>query len=321
MATLDSLKQALREKAKAAASPIKRLSDIEYSAGFEILLQGSGWITYQDFVIPQLSKLLAALLTSRIHISVLEIGPGPKSLLGYLSNYLRRKINKYTTFEPNGLFATSLEEWFSSTSRLESPLPCLENSPNIHRNPFGPQDNIGSSTPNNEKYDIILFCHSMYSIRFKRKFIELALEILVDRPKSGIVVVFHRNSLYLDGLVCHQTASFPTGFVSVENDDKALDCFTAFVVGFIQSVDIRVEWREVCRSLGRRKKDDPNHLLFSSPSIIVALNQHATALPELTEQVPLGKGYQAVKNREARLHRPATTVRPTEVRHVQQCIQ
>jgi adenine phosphoribosyltransferase len=322
MATLDSLKQALREKAQAApSSQMQPLSDIQYSAGFDILVRGSGWLTYQDFAIPQLSKLLAPLLTSHIHISVLEIGPGPKSLLGYLPGYLRRKITKYTAFEPNGLFATRLEEWFSSTSESEFPLPCLEHLPNIHRYPFCLQDNIGSSTPGSEKYDIILFCHSMYGMKKKRSFIELALKMLVERPNGGMVVVFHRDSLYLDGLVCHQTASFPTGVVSVANEDEVLDCFATFVAGFVQDIDVRIEWRKVCRALGHREESHPDHLLFSSPSVMVALNKHATILPELLEQVPLGEEYHTVKNREARLHRPATTIRPTEVRHVQQCVQ
>ncbi|MCJ1360690.1 MAG: hypothetical protein MMC33_010699 [Icmadophila ericetorum] len=331
MATLDSLNEALREKAKArASSPKQPLSDIQYSAGFDILVRGSGWMTYQDFIIPQLSQLLTPLFNSRIRISALEIGPGPKSLLGYLPSHLRRKIRKYTAFEPNGLFATRLEQWLCSNSMTESPLPCLENSPNICRNSFVLQDNIGSGistgTRDGEKYDIILFCHSMYGMMPKHRFVEQALEMLVERPHGGMVVVFHRNALYLDGLVCHRTASFPTGVVSVANDDEVLDCFAPFVAGFImQDVDLdkamRVEWRKVCRALGRREEAQPEHLLFSSPNVMVAFTQHATTLPELTAQVPLVVGDKTVKNREARLHRPASIIRPTEVRHVQQCVR
>lgn len=240
MATLDFLKQALRQKDNAtASSPKQPLSETQYSAGFDILMRGSGWMTYQDFIIPQLSQLLAPLFNSRIHISALEIGPGPKSLLGYLPGHLRRKIKRYTAFEPNGLFATRLEEWFCASSEAEYPLPCLENLPNIHQIPFVLQDNIESSTStgtrdNDEKYDIILFCHSMYGMRPKHKFIERALEMLIERPQGGMVVVFHRDGvLHLDGLVCHRTASFPTGVVSVANNDKVLDCFAPFIAGYI----------------------------------------------------------------------------------------
>ena len=147
MATLDALKQALRQKAKAtASSPKQPLSDTQYSEGFDILVRGSEWMTYQSFIFPQLSQLLTPLFNSRIHISALEIGPGPKSILEYLPGRLRRKVRKYTAFEPNGLFATRLEEWLCSTSETESPLPCLESPPNIHRIPFVLQDNIGSGT-------------------------------------------------------------------------------------------------------------------------------------------------------------------------------
>ena len=90
MATLDSLKWALRQKATAAASSLKQpLTDTQYSAGFDILVRGSEWMTYENFIIPQLSQLLALLFNSRIHISALEIRPGLKSLLRYLPGRLR----------------------------------------------------------------------------------------------------------------------------------------------------------------------------------------------------------------------------------------
>lgn len=331
MATLDSLKLALRQKAMAkASSPKQPLSDTQYSAGFDILVQGSGWMTYRNFIIPQLSQLLASLLNSRIDISALEIGPGPKSLLGYLPGHLRRKVRRYTAFEPNGLFATRLEEWINSTFETESPLPCLESPPDIHRIPFVLEENIGSGigpSGDDGKYDIILFCHSMYGMKPKHRFIERALEMLVERPQGGMVAVFHRDgALHLDGLVCHRTANFPTGVVSVANDDEVLDCFARFVAGFVmQDVEvdsaIRVEWRKACRALCRREEAHPDHLLFSSPNVMVAFTQHATTLPELTAQVPLVNGDKTVKNREARLHHPASIIRPTEVRHVQQCVR
>jgi len=333
MATLDSLKWALRQKATATASSPKRpLSDSQYSAGFDILVRGSGWMTYQDFIIPQLSQQLAPLFNSRFHISALEIGPGPKSVFGYLPGRLRRKVRRYAAFEPNGLFATKLEEWLCSTSETESPLPCLESPPDIHRIPFVLDSNTGSGTgtgtsDSEEKFDVILFCHSMYGMKPKRKFIERALEMLVERPEGGMVVVFHRDgTLHLDGLMCYRTASFPTGVIRVANDDEVLDCFAPFVAGFfMQDVDvdkaIRVEWRKVCRALGRREEAHPDHLLFSSPNVMAAFTQHATTLPELTAQVPLVKGNKTVKNREACLHRPASIIRPIEVRHVQQCVR
>ncbi|MCJ1409906.1 hypothetical protein MMC19_003990 [Ptychographa xylographoides] len=336
MATLDALKQALRQKTKPNASSAKQsLSDTQYSAGFDILSRGLAWMTYHDFIIPQLSQLLVPFFNSRVDISALEIGPGPKSILGHLPGHVRRKIRKYTAFEPNGLFATRLEEWLSSTSERECPLPCLETPPKIHRNPFVLQHSVGSSTStgtrdddhDHERYDIILFCHSMYGMKPKHRFIEQALEMLVERPPGGLVVVFHRDGgLHLNGLVCHQTASFPSGVVSVANDNEELDCFAPFIAGFTTldvNVEnaIRVDWRMVCRTLGRREEAHPSHLLFSSPNVMVAFTQHATTLLELTAQVPLMKGDKIFKSREARLHHSASIVRPTTVQHVQQCVQ
>jgi adenine phosphoribosyltransferase len=333
MATLDSLKQALREKAESTASSTKRpLSDTQYSTGFDILVRGSGWTSYQDFIIPQLSQLLIPLFNSRISISILEIGPGPKSVLGYLPELLRRKVVKYTAYEPNGLFASRLESWLCPTTKTENLLPCLDERPIINQVPFVLQDSIenGTSTTtrsNGEKYDIILFCHSMYGMKPKRRYIERALEMLVERPQGGMVVAFHREgTLLLDGLVCHRTTSFPTGVVSVADDDEALDCFAAFIAGFViqnGEVDraVRAGWRKVCRNLGRREDAHPGHLLFSSPDVMVAFTKHATALSELLAQVPSAQENKTVKNREARLHRAASIVRPTEVGQVQQCVR
>lgn len=331
MATLDSLKWALRQKVTVmGSSPKQPLSDIQNDAGFDTLLRGPGWMTYQDFIVPQLLELLAPLFNSRINISVLEIGPGPKSVLGYLPGCLREKVRRYAAFEPNDLFATRVHKWLCSTSEMESPLPCLESPPDIHRIPFDLNGNTKSGTDtydSDEKFDVILFCHSMYGMKPKARFIERALGMLVEHPQDGMVVVFHRDgTLHLDGLVCHRTTSFPTGVVCVANDDGVLDSFAPFIAGFVmQDVeadkDIRVEWRKVCRALGRREKTHPDHLVFSSPNFMAAFTKHATTLPELTAQVSWLEGGKTVKNWEARLHHPAAVARPTEIRHVQQCVQ
>ncbi|KAL2753552.1 hypothetical protein ACRALDRAFT_1044157 [Sodiomyces alcalophilus JCM 7366] len=332
MATLNTLKLALRQKAYATSRPTQPLSDTQHSAGFDIL-QSSGRATYQEFVIPQLSLLLTPLFNSRSHVSVLEIGPGPKSVLGSLPSGLRHKIKKYTAFEPNNLFATGLEEWLCSPSDTGLPLPCLGSPPDIHRTPFSPDSSVCTSGRTNgssdgtEKFDVVLFCHSMYGMQPKRSFIERALDMLVEPPESGMVVVFHRDgTLHLDGLACHQTASFPAGIIDVADDDDTLNRFAPFVAGFVmQDVQadksVRVEWRKVCRALGRREDAHPDRLLFSAPNIMAAFTRHATALPELAAQVPLMAEENRIKNREARLHRYATIVRPTQIQHVQDCVR
>ncbi|KAI1100519.1 hypothetical protein F4804DRAFT_44359 [Jackrogersella minutella] len=333
MATLSSLKYALRQKAAETASSLKQpLSETQYSSGFEILVRGSGWKTYQDFIIPELTQLLAPLFNSRAHVSVLEIGPGSKSVLGYLPSPLREKVRRYTAFEPNTVFAATLEEWFRSASETGSPLPHLESLPDIRRIPFAADSSTRNGTAagtsdGDEKFDVILFCHSMYGMNPKRKFIERALEMLAERPEGGMVVVSHGDGvLDFDGLVCHRTASFPAGSVSVADDDEVLDSFAPFVTGFVlQDVEeqkaIQVEWRKICRTLGRREKYLPDRLFFSAPDVIVSFTRHATMLPELAAQVPLEKEDKTVKNREARLHRPASIVKPTEVQDIQQCVR
>ena len=332
MATLDSLKQALRGQAIIASSPRQALSDTQYSVGFNTLLGdgGSEWKTYQDFIIPQLSQLLDPIFNSRPQISVLEIGPGPKSVFGYLPGHLRRKIRRYVAFEPNDVFSADLEEWLSSAPKTEFPLPCLGSPPAIHRRPFVLENNLGNDSSTgahgiNEQFDVVLFCHSMYGMKPKRSFIEQALEIIVGQPEGGMVVVFHRDgSLNLDGLVCCRTAPFPTGVARVANYDVVLDSFAPFIAGFVMQDEkedkaMRIKWREVCRALGRRDEDHPDHLTFSSPNVMATFTRHATALPGLTAQMSLLSD-KTVKNREARLHRPASVVRPTDIQHVQKCV-
>ncbi|KAJ0103739.1 hypothetical protein J7T55_011009 [Diaporthe amygdali] len=332
MATLETLKSHLRGSTAMKQSATKSLSPAQYSAGFEILVQGPGWMTYRDFIVPQLSLLLAPLIHSRIDISVLEIGPGPKSVLGNLPGNLRRSIRRYTAFEPHGDFASRLQDWVGSTSETRSPFPCLESPSNIHRKPFGVDYNTGSgvgckTSDVDEKFDVILFCHSMYGMNPKGRFIERALKMLDERVEGGMVVVFHREgTLHTDKLTCSRTASFPAGVTRVADEDKALDCFAAFIAGFVMldaDADraVRAERRDLCRTLGRRAETHPDHLVFSSPNTMVAFTQHAATLPELLAQVPLLKEDKVIKNPEARLHRAASIVKPTEVQNVQRCVR
>ncbi|KAJ8127876.1 hypothetical protein O1611_g5763 [Lasiodiplodia mahajangana] len=327
MATLDSLKRALRQKATGRKQP---LSDGQYSVGFDILVRGSA--TYQDFIIPQLSQIITPLFNSRTEISVLEIGPGPKSVLGSLPGRMKRKILKYAAFEPNALFATSLQEWLCPPASKESPLPGLGNAPDIRRTPFVldtcAETNISLNASNeSQKYDLILFCHSMYGMKPHHMFVSQALEMLDQRLNGGLVVVCHRHgTLDLAGLVCHRTAFFPAGVVRVPNDNTSIESFSSFIAGYAMcdlDVDkaVRIKWREACRTMGRVEGADSENLLFSTPEVMVAFTKHATALEELTALVPSARGDRVVKNREARFHRPALIVRPTEVKHIQHCVQ
>jgi hypothetical protein len=154
MATLNALKEALREVCDKA--PRNPLTDRQYDNGFSLFAQGSGEQMYQNFIIPQLSELIAS-LTSRDEISVLEIGPGPKSVLGHLPAILRKRITKYIALEPSFLYADSLERWLSPAD-VERPFPPLR-SRLVRPAPFTLQ------SCNDEKYDVILFCRSLYGMR------------------------------------------------------------------------------------------------------------------------------------------------------------
>ncbi|EEU41190.1 uncharacterized protein NECHADRAFT_46300 [Fusarium vanettenii 77-13-4] len=306
MATLDTLKRALRKKAKAtpASSDTQELSDLQYFHGLNLLAQGSS--VYQDFIAPQLALLLAP-LNSDSPISVLEIGPGPKSVLGHLPDYLRKKVERYEAFEPSELFLAQLEDWFTG-----SPLPRLESPPDIHPIDF----HLNNDIRDMGKFDLILFCHSMYGIKLKRDYIKQALEMLTGR---GIIAIFHRENLHFADLVCHKTASFPNGVTRVLNEVVALDYFAPLIAGFDmrQAPSLRLKWHKICRALGRQEGE---HLLFSSPEIMITFNKHATALPKLMALVPSIKD-KTVKNREANVHQPAAIMRPKNVQHVQQCVE
>ncbi|OAL42701.1 hypothetical protein IQ07DRAFT_338536 [Pyrenochaeta sp. DS3sAY3a] len=330
MVTLQDLAGALRSRViSTTTSSRQALSDTQYSTGFDILVQGS--TNYQNFIFPQLTRLFAPLLDTRDGISVLEIGPGPKSVLGGLPDHQKRKIRQYEAFEPNQCFATSLEAWLSNVTRTRPRFPSLEEAPTIHRLPFDPQHctHTGRNSASHDGkrgYDVILFSHSMYGMLSKRLVIEQTLKLL-RMSTGGVVIVFHRGeSLHFDGLVCHQTTLFPTGVIRVTDEDQILDAFAHFVAGFVMHdgevhKTVQAEWRKVCRSLGYKEEGHPDCLLFRSPDVMAAFTQHAAKLSELTTQLPGFEQERQIKNREARLRRPAATCRPTDIDHIRLCVR
>jgi hypothetical protein len=317
MATLDSLKRNLQcaaAEVSSSSQPTQKtpLSDAQYSAGFDTLADQEA---YRDFIIPQLSLQLETFLETRTSLSILEIGPGPKSILGRLPGHLRRRFSRYTAFEPNKLFASRLGESLRSGSEGDRPLPCLKTLPDIRQVPFPPKATASSGCK--DKFDMILFCHSLYGMRLKSDVIKCALDLLSDGSGHEIVVVFHRDgNLKLDGLACRHMALFPTGVVHVRDDDEALNAFADFVAGSAicdtsKPEVIHENYREVCRVLGGKRK--PGHLSFSSPEIMVTFETVATNLSRLTAEVPVVSGETRIKNREARIRHPAAVVRPETI--------
>ncbi|KAK8009362.1 Adenine phosphoribosyltransferase [Apiospora marii] len=320
MATLESLKVALREKATEATSK-QDLSEAQYHDGYDVLLQGAGWQTYEEFIVPNLVQVLGPLFDARESVRVLEVGPGPKSVLGHLPYSLRRKIQQYIAYEPNELFADQLDEWLRPSDAEERPLPRLSkyyNSLRVMREPFDP--GAYADAYEKEHFGLVLFCHSMYGMKPQHDYIERALEEFL--AKWGTLVVFHREgSLRLDGLVCQRVALFPTGTASVADDNETLDRFSRFVTGFDVDGATQAEWREVCRVMGGREEATPGHLTFSAPEVMMVFSRNATALTMLEEKVPFLEGDRKVKSWEARSCAPTAIVRPTEIRHIQNCVR
>ncbi|KAF2769271.1 hypothetical protein EJ03DRAFT_389431 [Teratosphaeria nubilosa] len=320
MATLDELKAALN--AKTPELQRRPLSAEEYRTGFDVLSRGSA--AYQHFIIPHLSELLTPLFHTRLHVSVLEIGPGPKSVLGLLPDHLKRKIRRYAAFEIDDLYASRLSSWIQPNHHSETPFPGLDSPPEIFRKPFTPSADRGSkSNSGGNGFDIVLFCHSMYAMTPKRAYVEAALDFLRDKGK---VIVCHRDSnLYFDGLVSSRTFSSPTATVNVADDDVPLDTFASFIAGHeLRATQdeprLRCERRQILRT-GHLGEDGSTTLTFRSPNAMVVFNQHAAKLSELLRTVPSMTEQRKIKSPEARHSSPASIVQPATIQHIQSCIR
>jgi hypothetical protein len=332
MVTLDDLKQALREQTlDISPSALQQpLTDTQYSNGFEILTRGSSPSVYDDFIIPQLIQQTSSLFNSRTSISVLEIGPGPQSIVGGLPLGMRQKVKRYTSFEPNKLFAAKLCSWLSDSDN--QPLPNLKSTDDVHCIPFDLSNitvdgaRIIDVDKDSDKYDLVLFCHSLYGMSPKRKFVEMALQLL-GSVGGEMVVVFHRDvALDFEGLVCHQTLSHASGTCKVLDNDDVLNEFASYLAGFtVPELDrdqtILPKWREMCRRSATTRVGEPGYLFFGAPQWMAIFDHHATSLPELTERVLLSTYDMQIKNYLSRLHQPAAVVRPHSIEEIQSCVQ
>ena len=328
MATLDSLKQSLRSAAaeilsqqRAHTSP---LSAEQYSAGFSAF---ANQMAYREFKIPKLPSLVESLLQTRTSLSILEVGPGPKSIIGRLPGHLRRRVSRYAGFEPNKLFAWPLRNSLLPASEGgEEQLPCLESEADIRRVLF-PVDDEMAFYGGPRRFDLVLFCHSMYGMADKQVIIKHALGLLRKGSGEEMVVAFHRDgNLSLDGLACRQMAVFPMGSVHVRDDEQVLDAFADFVAGStvhdtVIAKELCESYRKTCCVLGGRSKEKPGHLSFSSPQIMVTFEKKATNLSALTAQVPVVNGERRIKNREALIRHPDAVVIPETIQQVQQCVR
>ncbi|KAL8388771.1 hypothetical protein RB599_010095 [Gaeumannomyces hyphopodioides] len=311
MVSVDALKSALRQQT-AGEAPRAGLSDLQYSQAHHVIRTAESG-SYNDFIFPQLSYLVAALPGQDGGLSVLEIGPGPETALASMPDLgTRRRVVKYEAYECNSSFAEQLEAGL----RPRSKLPGLERPPTVHRRPFDLDLDIFSCEK--PKFDLVLFCRSMYGMNPKARFVEKAVQLLTE---GGIVAVFHPDeTLDLPGLLCHQIATWPEGCLALPDDNQALAVTTSFLAGYcVPGGEASNVWRALCRHLGRRDEKRPGELLFDAPQIMVAFNKSAGS----TAGLPVGLlvGETQVKNREASLRRPADVARPTTLEDIQQIVR
>ncbi|KAI4601820.1 hypothetical protein KJ359_010684 [Pestalotiopsis sp. 9143b] len=327
MATLSELKRALRE----VSTPRPSLSKGQYNAALEQSMQVARW-TPDESLILQLSRLLAPLLNSRTSISVLDLWPGPKSILAELPDHLRRKISFYTAVELNDTYFEQLSDWLARPETTECPLPRLKPGNLVQQTTpaTGNMLECREFLPTNEfdkVFDVVLFSDSTHGMGPRQAFARMALNMLPIKPASGLVVVIReQGTLQLGDLVCHRTVLLPRGVLRAPDNDQALDSFASLVAHCDSSEtdanrDVRDQWRVICRTLGHREYRHPDHLVFTVPQVISSFSRHGDSMHTRKAEVPLMNVDRAIKNREARLHDNAAVFRPTDVGQLQQCVE
>lgn len=327
MATLSELKRALRE-VSITRPPLPKG---RYNAALEQSMQFAQW-TPDENLIPQLSQLLAPLLNSRTSISVLDIWPGPKSILAELSDHLRRKISVYTAVGLNATYFERLSDWLANPEKMECPLPRLRPANLVQQTTPAAENllecrELLSTNGFAKVFDVVLFSDSTHGMGPPLEFARMALKLLPLKPASGLVVVIReQGTLQLGDLVCHHTALLPRGILRIPDNDQALDSFTSLVANTdLQKTDdnrgVQDQWRDICRTLGDRDHHYPGHLVFSVPQVISSFSRHGDSMHTSKPEVPLMNVERAIKNREARLHNSAPVFRPTDVGQLQQCVK
>ncbi|KAI0015588.1 hypothetical protein F4780DRAFT_67460 [Xylariomycetidae sp. FL0641] len=108
--TLDHLKHVLRQNALERGPSPQPLTDSQYSAGLRLLMRNSGSTRFEDFIVSQLHGLLIDAIKHIVYVRVLEVRPGPESVLGQLPGLQRWRISRYIAYEPNLLVAKELKE-------------------------------------------------------------------------------------------------------------------------------------------------------------------------------------------------------------------
>jgi len=80
---------------------------------------------------------------------------------------MRKKVKRYTAYEPNMLFAQRLRGSLSPGAEADggkNPLPGLEEEAEIRHGSLTLED-MKLCRENGERDDVVLFCHSMYGMK------------------------------------------------------------------------------------------------------------------------------------------------------------
>ncbi|SPJ79061.1 uncharacterized protein FTOL_07452 [Fusarium torulosum] len=239
MVNLNALKTALKQQVPNEAST---------KSFFDLFLQYLGWETARS----QCSRLDQAPRASLLTSPALCDRESPNTL----------HLNRTACF-PN-----SRESGYPRPTK--APFPSSKATV-VHQKSFG------AGTRTDGRYNVILFCHSLYGVTSQVGVVKNALSLLVEKPNDGLVIVFYGTvSLHVDNLVCHRSAYFPDGAVRIKDNNSALDKFAPFIARCtLQDKDerenVQAEWRKVCRAVGRPDKQHLRQLIFDSPEVMMTL--------------------------------------------------
>eukprot|EP00899_Mesostigma_viride_P018322 jgi/Mesvir1/26491/Mv16157-RA.1 len=298
-ATVSQLVAALSEAAQGYPAGAQRtLTQEEYARCYR------AWTRFAaaeyEAMVEGLAGELDRAFPSPVTFSLLDVGAGPASLAARLPARIRDRVRRFGAYEPHAGFAASL------ACSVGDALPLVK-APAIATVPFG--EAVGAE-PVRERWDVVLFSHSLYGMASKSAALSLARRALTP---GGIVVILHRAGTLSLGLP--ERLLGERMLATVPNRDDDIDMAAAFLCGYILA-DPQV-MRAVCRRLATPAT--PDGLSFATPVAVAVAHSAAYELSRL--QVPMAPAEFVVKSRDARRAQPACVVRPVLDAHVQACVR
>ncbi|CAI6336791.1 unnamed protein product [Periconia digitata] len=141
-----------------------------------------------------------------------------------------------------------------------------------------------------------------------------------------MAVIFHPDDPpSLRDLACRRRASFIGNEVRVADEVEALERFSSIVAGFSleggETVQIRMEWRRICREMGRVQegKDSKSYLHFRRSDVMVAFTANCRNLLPSASIVSELEGT-FIKNVQASSKYPTLIATPRTQEQIRQCV-